>query len=94
MCADGDGSLESFARSAVERQATYVVMSMEPEYWFFEQVFAATPGQFSHQSIWMTPESDPACPVCGAPEARTSPCILRSGSAAVPLAGEPLFRSG
>ncbi len=38
---------------------------MSPDYWIFPGIFKETPGQYAYQGIWLTPEHDPECPVCG-----------------------------
>jgi molybdopterin/thiamine biosynthesis adenylyltransferase len=63
-------SLARFAENALQRRFTYLVMSMAPDYWFFPSLFGDTPGQYAYQAAWITPEPDPACPVCGAQEHR------------------------
>ncbi|MEH7299372.1 hypothetical protein [Neobacillus drentensis] len=45
-------------------------MSMEKDYWYFPHIFKETPGQFGFQSVWLTPETDPECPICGDHENR------------------------
>lgn len=60
-----ESSLGDFVDGAIDQDASYLVMGMEPSYWFFDEVFAQTAGQYAYQSIWMTPEPNPTCPVCG-----------------------------
>lgn len=67
-----DASLSRFAEDALRHGFTYLCLSMAPDYWFFPQVFGETAGQYAYQGIWMTPEHDPECPVCGDPSHRAT----------------------
>ncbi len=65
--------LRSFADEAVAEGMTYLTLSTVPRYWFYPRVFEGAPGQGAYQSVWLTPSSSEACPVCGAPEHRLDP---------------------
>jgi len=67
-----DASLSRFAEDALHHRFSYLCLSMSPDYWFFPEIFKATPGQYAYQGIWLTPEHDPECPVCGDPSHRAS----------------------
>ncbi|MFS0774828.1 ThiF family adenylyltransferase [Neobacillus sp. 3P2-tot-E-2] len=51
----------------------YLTMSMEEDYWYFPHIFKETPGQAAFQSVWLTPETDSECPICGDHENRIRP---------------------
>ena len=60
-----DASLSRFAEDALHHKFSYLCLSMSPDYWIFPGIFKETPGQYAYQGIWLTPEHDPKCPVCG-----------------------------
>ena len=66
---DKETSLSTFAPAAVDEQQTYFTMSMVPDYWMYPQLFEGVKGQYSHQSVWLTPSRRPACPICGSSRA-------------------------
>jgi molybdopterin/thiamine biosynthesis adenylyltransferase len=60
-----DASLSRFVENALDHRFTYLCLAMSPDYWIFPEIFKDTPGQYAYQGIWLTPEHDPGCPVCG-----------------------------
>lgn len=68
-----EAALKHFLTRAIEERMTYLVLSTVPEYWFFPSIFQETPGQYAYQSIWLTPDRRPECPVCGTQEYRVDP---------------------
>ncbi len=67
------GSLAELAENAIAAGTPYLLMGMTPNYWFFKDVFHATPGQHAFQSIWAGVERDQECSVCGLESARIDP---------------------
>jgi molybdopterin/thiamine biosynthesis adenylyltransferase/proteasome lid subunit RPN8/RPN11 len=65
LVAATESSLAEFAQEAVRREQTYLTLSMVPDYWMYPQIFDGVKGQYSHQSVWLTPPRRPACPICG-----------------------------
>ena len=71
--ADGRAALATFGEEAVAAGTSYLTLSTVKDYWFYPQLFSEVPGQGAYQAVWLTPARDPACPVCGAAEARVDP---------------------
>ena len=69
----GDARIARFLTDARERGQSYVAFGTEPGYWLFGHVLREAPGQHAFQSVWMTVERRPDCPVCGAEDTRTDP---------------------
>ncbi|GGV13083.1 hypothetical protein GCM10010260_60020 [Streptomyces filipinensis] len=69
----GDARIARFLTVARERGQSYVAFGTEPGYWLFGHVLREAPGQHAFQSVWMTVERRPDCPVCGAEDTRTDP---------------------
>jgi molybdopterin/thiamine biosynthesis adenylyltransferase len=57
--------LASFALGALTQKSSFLTMGMEPNYWFYDSVFANVLGQYAYQSVWLSTESDSSCCVCG-----------------------------
>lgn len=70
--------LGSFLASALADGTSFLTLSTVECYWFFPHVFGDVPGQRAYQAVWLTPESNPTCPVCGDPEAREDPLSFAS----------------
>jgi molybdopterin/thiamine biosynthesis adenylyltransferase len=68
-----DGELRRFADGALAEGLSYLTLSTVPGYWFYPAVFKDVPGQGAFQSVWLTPQAIPSCPVCGTPEHRVDP---------------------
>jgi hypothetical protein len=68
-----DARLRGFAEGALADGASYLTLSTVPGYWFYPKLFEGVPGQGAFQSVWLTPQRLPSCPVCGAPEHRVDP---------------------
>ncbi|KOV97752.1 hypothetical protein ADK65_24835 [Streptomyces sp. NRRL B-1140] len=69
----GQARIARFLTAARERGQSYVAFGTEPGYWLFGDVLREAPGQHAFQSVWMTVERRPDCPVCGAEDFRTDP---------------------
>jgi proteasome lid subunit RPN8/RPN11 len=83
----GDGSgarITRFLDGPRERGQTYVAFGTEPGYWLFGHVLRDAPGQHAFQSVWMSVDQQPGCPVCGPDDVRTDPL---AGPAQVVSAG-------
>ena len=65
LLADDESDAAAFVRPLIERRMTYLTMSMTPRYWFYPAIFSEVPNQYAYQSVWLIPERDTACPVCG-----------------------------
>lgn len=70
---DSDANLKNFAKSSIEKGFTFFTTSMDADYWFYPQIFGNTPGQYAYQSVWLTPQQQETCPVCGKSEHRNHP---------------------
>ena len=70
--------LAKFAEAAIEEQRSYLTMSMVPEYWMYPQLFEGVKGQYSYQSVWLTPPRRQSCPICGADRTSSSDAIRDS----------------
>lgn len=57
--------LGSFALGALSKNLHYLTLGMEPNYWFYPQIFGETAGQYAYQAVWLTAQSDEHCTVCG-----------------------------
>lgn len=68
-----DSPLSSFTIGALQRGLHMLTLGMEPEWWFYPDVFRATPGQYAYQSVWLTASNHADCPVCGADREREDP---------------------
>ena len=91
-----DCTTSAFLDRALEQGTSYLTMSMVPDYWFYPDIFADTPGQYAYQSVWLAPTCDPACPVCGEIDLRVDPAALaatRPPAAAVVAALAEVLRS-
>lgn len=71
--AEAPASLRTFAAPMLEDSCTYLTLSMSPSFWFYDQVFGQTPGQYAYQAVWLSTRSRPDCPTCGDPELRVDP---------------------
>ncbi|MFI9821057.1 ThiF family adenylyltransferase [Streptomyces sp. NPDC052013] len=69
----GQVRIARFLDTARENGQSYVAFGTEPGYWLFGHVLGDAPGQHAFQSVWMTVERRPDCPVCGAEEYRSDP---------------------
>jgi molybdopterin/thiamine biosynthesis adenylyltransferase len=60
-------SMHRLALHSLASGQSMAVFASEADFWpeFFDPVFSGTPGQLAFRSIWLTPSSDPGCPVCG-----------------------------
>jgi hypothetical protein len=75
--ADDEAGAARFARGVLKAGTTYAVFGHEPDYWIFAGLMRGTPAQYAYQSLWLSVESRPDCPVCGEPGGRTDPGAYR-----------------
>jgi hypothetical protein len=68
-----EAKLKTFAKEALEKRFSFLTLSMSADYWFYPQLFGNTPGQYAYQSVWLTPQKQETCPVCGKTEHRRHP---------------------
>jgi len=68
-----DANLASFLDTQIQENMNYVTFSTVPNYWFYPHIFGETPGQSAYQSVWMTVDKVPECPICGQAEYRSDP---------------------
>lgn len=68
-----EGPLPAFAMGAIERKLHYLTLGMTPDWWFYPQIFADTPGQYAFQSIWITAEAQAGCPDCDPATEKSDP---------------------
>jgi proteasome lid subunit RPN8/RPN11 len=73
---DAQAGLRAFAAPMLADSCTYLTLSMSPSFWFYDEVFGETPGQYAYQAVWITTRSRPDCPTCGDPELRVDPLDL------------------
>ena len=74
-----DSSLASFTIGAVQRGLNMLTLGMEPEWWFYPEVFRQTSGQYAYQSVWISSEHRADCPDCGVSRESGDPFIDLSG---------------
>ncbi|MEU7874372.1 ThiF family adenylyltransferase [Dactylosporangium sp. NPDC049140] len=85
---DGDGGgLRAFLEEPRQRHMATVAFAMVPRYELFHRVLGRVPGQYAFQSIWMSAQPQPECPVCGEPAGRSTPL-----AAPAPPSTETLLR--
>lgn len=72
----GETRIARFLTVPRERGQSYVAFGTEPGYWLFGHVLREAPGQHAFQSVWMTVDRRPDCPVCGPEETRTDPLAV------------------
>jgi hypothetical protein len=70
---DDEAETARFARGILKAGTTYAVFGHEPDYWIFADLMRGTPAQYAYQSLWLSVERRPDCPVCGDLEGRTDP---------------------
>jgi molybdopterin/thiamine biosynthesis adenylyltransferase len=68
-----DGALSSFTIGALQRGLHMLTLGMEPEWWFYPEVFGETAGQYAFQSVWLSTEQQADCSDCGVGRERTDP---------------------
>ncbi|NUP52586.1 MAG: thiamine biosynthesis protein ThiF [Catenulispora sp.] len=71
--ADDEADAARFVQGALKAGTTYAVFGHEPDYWIFAGLMRGTPAQYAYQSLWLSVERRPDCPVCGESAARTDP---------------------
>ncbi|MBN6054356.1 ThiF family adenylyltransferase, partial [Nonomuraea sp. RK-328] len=69
----GETRIETFLAGPRERGQSYVAFGTEPGYWLFGHVLRDAPGQHAFQTVWMSVDRRPDCPVCGPEDARSDP---------------------
>ncbi|MFO1440262.1 MAG: ThiF family adenylyltransferase [Verrucomicrobiaceae bacterium] len=79
LAASPSASISRFASDAVDLGFSYLIMSMEPEYWIFPHIFQNVPGQYAYQAAWFTVQARNNCTVCGSSEFRENPTTLPIG---------------
>lgn len=55
----------SFVDDACGSRVNYLTMGMTPQFWFYPAVFGSVPSQYAYQSVWLAPERQADCIVCG-----------------------------
>jgi len=68
-----DGPLAGFTIGAVQRGLHMLTIGMEPDWWFYPEVFRDTKGQYAYQSVWLTTAQRARCPDCGTAGERADP---------------------
>ncbi|GAA1960583.1 ThiF family adenylyltransferase [Catenulispora subtropica] len=71
--ADDEAAAARFAQGVLKAGTTYAVFGHEPDYWIFADLMRGAPAQYAYQSLWLSVEGRPGCPVCGEAEGRTDP---------------------
>ena len=62
---DESTPLGAMTMAALEAKTNLLLMGMEPNYWFFPDLFQGIPGQHTFQSVWVEPQQDSECGICG-----------------------------
>ncbi len=70
---DAQAKLKGFLNPKIDEGSNFLTLSMVPDYWFYPQLFADTPGQYAYQSIWLKPQRQEQCSVCGNVHHRIDP---------------------
>jgi molybdopterin/thiamine biosynthesis adenylyltransferase len=60
-----DCSVTNFVPQAIAQEKHFLTMGMEPDYWFYPQIFGDSSGQYAFQSVWLTASKLDNCTVCG-----------------------------
>jgi molybdopterin/thiamine biosynthesis adenylyltransferase len=61
---DETASARMLAHTLIRNKLPVVTFGMEPDYWFFPEVFKETPGQLAFQSVWIDVACRADCPGC------------------------------
>jgi molybdopterin/thiamine biosynthesis adenylyltransferase len=72
-CNSKDLDIRNFLLDLLQKRFSYLTMSMEDKYWFYPKIFKETGGQYAYQSVWLSPEFSPECPICGDQDHRLCP---------------------
>jgi hypothetical protein len=88
------GGLAEFTIGAVQRDLHLLTIGMEPEWWFYPEMFRETPGQYAYQSIWLTARKREGCPDCDPGPERADPFAHLSGSIDADALRRALGRAG
>ena len=70
---DAEEDFKNFLSSVVFSGQSFITFSMEPNFWFYPNIFNEAAGQFAYQSVCLTPKRRAECPVCGEVHYRTDP---------------------
>lgn len=62
---DEHAELGRFAPAIVAAGMTFLTFSMSSDYWFYPGYFGSLGGQFGYQSVGLSVDGDPDCPICG-----------------------------
>lgn len=76
LSAETDSPLRHLVIDAIASRQTFLTISTTPNHWFFPHVFDGVAGQHAFQSVWLSPEVDPACAVCGDADGRIDPATV------------------
>jgi hypothetical protein len=88
LLAQSGSPVADFVETALSRNMTYLTMGMTPRFWFYPAVFDSVPSQYAYQSVWLVPERQDDCPVCGLPDARRPWAAREPSLAAIRAATE------
>lgn len=70
---DAQAKLKGFLNPQIDKGENFLTLSMVPDYLFYREVFVDTPGQYAYQSVWLKPQRQEECPVCGSVHYRVDP---------------------
>lgn len=62
---DEHAELGQFAPTILAGGMTFLTFSMSSDYWFYPGYFGSLGGQFGYQSVGLSVDGDPDCPICG-----------------------------
>jgi molybdopterin/thiamine biosynthesis adenylyltransferase len=57
--------LASFVSGALSKSFHYLTIGIEPNYWFYPQIFKEAAGQYGYQAVWLSASGQEDCSVCG-----------------------------
>lgn len=63
----------SLVLGALQRRESLVIFGMTPEFWFLPDAMGNAAGQYAFQSVWLQPEANANCGVCGSTPGGTDP---------------------
>ena len=70
---EATGRVAGFAPTAFGRGFHWLMLSTTPDYGIFPAIHETNPGRYAYESVWLSTETQPECPVCGAAEHREAP---------------------
>jgi molybdopterin/thiamine biosynthesis adenylyltransferase len=60
-----ESTISNFVPNAIAQEKHFLTLGMEPDYWFYPDVFKDSAGQYAFQSVWLTASHSDDCHICG-----------------------------